>query len=889
MVNRVYTVLFLAATLAVVVIFMVWGIRGRLARRGEEKKAPTTQTPAAPKPATSQATKPTPELPKTDTSTRPAPDTSDVGTRTEDESPWARPGTGTSRRSTTEPSRPPDTTPFDQGPDTGLGTTTRKPPSSDDTTTTVARPAEELATAFEVFDGFEAANAWAVESAADHATLALADERVSEGQKALKAAWKAFGKGNFELRREVKLDLTNATAARVDVYNDGGPLDLALGIRAGYDATLFTTPPQHLETGWNRDVTFRLADLAFAEKGPWGTSWNWNRDNVNRVSLIFRERAEKEGTVHVDNLRFDHPAAKLGAKGKPVIKSIQASAATLARFDTLELAVAFEGAYQNFFDRTEVDLLASFLAPSGKRLEVRGFVYEATVPADALAAAKPTWRIRFTPTEVGLWRYDVTVKDTGGEATSQTYEFLCRQEGGGQKTDDRGQTTADNQKSEIRNQRSLPRGFIRVSKADPQFFEFDSGAFFYPIGQNICWAANYEYYLDQMKSYGGNLVRVWLCPWNLQLEDPKEAGKYDLAVAKAIDKLFDLCRARGIYVQLVLRYHGMQDASWDKNPYNAANGGPCTWAGDFFTDAKARELHKRFLDYAAARWGHSTTLFAWELWNEVDLARADREADVVAWHREMAAHLKKADAHGHLVTTSVASPGRMTALFELPEIDFVPIHLYTRDLGEQFRAAWLRYRKLRKPMFIGEFSAGFKPADDLGDSRGIHLHAGLWLAFTSPFAGNAMPWWWDTFVDKNKLYPHWAVLGKFASGIDRRGKNYEVVVSQVKVSDDAAVSLQGLVSPSEAFLWVYDETRIVRPEHADRPLLLADRPVRLHGMLGGKFRVEVWDTLDGKVVSETTAVTDDGTLSLLLPKSSRPLAVKITKETPGEARPRLEW
>ncbi|HUT33661.1 MAG TPA: cellulase family glycosylhydrolase [Planctomycetota bacterium] len=825
-------------------------------------KATTAQPPTRPDTATAVLA---PPAPSPDTSTPAAgAGISGLDTQPPEEEPWRQPETEASVPPLSEPYRQPETPAWDTGRTPDLGTNGTRPSWGDTTTPAVARPAEELATAFDVLDGFEDGNAWAVESAADHAALALAEEQVSEGQKALKATWKAFGKGNFELRREMKLDLTNATRARVDVYNDGGPLDLVLGLRAGYDASLFTTPPQPLEKGWNKDITFRLGDLSVAEKGSWGSSWSWNRDSVNRVSLIFRERDEKEGAVHVDNLRFDHPAAKLGARVKPAIKSIRASAGTLERFETLELAVAFDAACQNFFDRAEVDLTASFLAPSGKRCEVKGFVYEADAPPDGQTAGRPAWRIRFTPTEVGLWRYDVTVKDAGGETTSQTYEFLCRQ----------GASRA---------------GFIRVSKSDPQYFEFDNASFYYPIGQNICWAANYEYYLDQMKAYGGNHVRVWLCPWNLQLEDPKELGKYDLAVAKAIDTLLEQCRARGIYVQLVLRYHGMQDASWDKNPYNTVNGGPCTWAGDFFTDSKAKEFHKRFLDYVAARWGASPTLFAWELWNEVDLTRADRESDVVAWHREMAAHLKKADAHGHLVTTSVSSPGRCAGLFEVPEIDFIPIHLYTRDLAEQFQSAWLHYRKLRKPMFISEFSAGIKPGDDLGDERGIHLHAGLWLAFVGPFAGNAMPWWWDTFVDKNKLYSHWAVLSKFANGVDRRGRNYELVVSQVKLSDEATVNIQGLVAPSEALLWVFDEARIVRPEHADRPLLFAERPVRLHGMLGGKFRVEVWDTLGGTLVSEAAATTDDGTLSLVLPKSSRPLAVKVTQETPGKALPRIEW
>jgi len=805
------------------------------------------------------------------------------GTGTGTEVPW-QDGTATGESSTGTPYGQGESTRWDTGQDTdhgtttdtdygtttdtdygitadkGYGTTTAAGDSYAGAQATPETVAVETATVFSLFDGFEDGNGWAVESAADHAELSLSDEHPSQGQKALRAAWKAYGKGNFELRREVKLDLTDATAFRLDVYNDGQPLDLVLGLRGGYDDALFTTPPKPIANGWNRDVTFALADLSQAQKGAWGTSWAWSRDSVSRISLIFRERDAKEGVVHVDNLRFDRPADTLGAAARPVIRTIRASAQAVDRFATLELAVDFDGTYQDFFDRSQVDIFGSFLAPSGKRYEVKGFVYD----VDA-AAGKPTWRIRFAPTEVGLWRYDVTVKDQGGETTSQTYQFLCRKQAQGS-------------------------GFIRVSKSDPRYFEFDDGSFYYPIGQNVCWASNYEYYLDHIKAYGGNYVRIWLCPWNLQLEDPREVGKYDLQVAKALDTLLEGCRQRGIYVQLVLRYHGMQDASWEKNPYNAANGGPCTWAGDFFTDAKAKELHKRFLEYLAARWGHSTAIFAWELWNEADLARCDREADLVAWHREMAAHLKKTDAHGHLVTTSVCSPGRNTPLFELPEIDCVPVHLYTRDLARELHKAWMLYRKLHKPIFVSEFSAGIKPADDLDDTRGVRLQAGLWLAFAMPFAGNAMPWWWDTFVDKNKLYHHWVALTRFAQGLDRRGKDYELVVSQVQQGDGtAAASLVGIVAPTQAVMFVFDDARILRPEHADRPLLLAERRVRLHGMLGGAFRVAVWDTIAGKPVSDTIATASEGTLSFVLPKSDHSLAVRITSEMPVKARPRVEW
>ena len=746
-----------------------------------------------------------------------------------------------------------DTTATDYGTDTGLGA------DSDYAATTPERAKVESVKAFSLFDGFERGNAWAVESAADHATLELTTENASQGQKALKATFKGSAKGNFELRREVSLDLSQATTLTLDVYNAAGPMALVLGIRAGYDDTLFTTPPKPLSRGWNKDLAFALSDLKPNAQSLWGENWTWASASVSRISLIFQEQGQTEGVVFVDNIRFDQPATVIGAADKPTIKAIQASANAVDLYQAVELTVDFEATYQDYFDRSQVALSASFLSPSGERREVMGFAYGLDE-----AEARPVWKIRFTPDEVGIWRYDVTVTDAGGTTTSETYQLLCRD-------------------------RAQGHGFVRISRRDPRYFEFSDGTFYYPIGQNVCWATDFTHFLDRIAAYGGNYVRVWLCPWSLQLELPSQPGKYDLQVAKALDDLLEECRQRGIMVQLVLRYHGMNSDSWDKNPYNSANGGPCQWPGDFFTQAEAKTLHKRFLDYVVARWGNSTALFAWELWNEADLAKADRDSDLLAWHREMADYLKKIDPYDHLVTTSVSNPNRNPDLFELAHIDFVPAHFYARNVIERVHDVWLRYRALRKPVFIGEFSAGHKPIDDQADTLGAHLHAGLWLALLTPLAGNAMPWWWDTFIEKNNLYHHWAALTKFVEGIDRRGKDFELVRSKLRLSDNVALSLQGLVSPAEAYLWVYDDAMVFRPDVARRPVLTQPRPLQIHGMLGGTFEVEFWDARSGKIIRRQTVTSEDGTLNLTLPPAEADLAVKARWRRPDRARPRVEW
>jgi len=161
------------------------------------------------------------------------------------------------------------------------------------------------------------------------------------------------------------------------------------------------------------------------------------------------------------------------------------------------------------------------------------------------------------------------------------------------------------------------------------------------------------------------------------------------------------------------------------------------------------------------------------------------------------------------------------------------------------------------------------------------------MALVTPMAGNAMPWWWDTYIDKNNLWPHWEVLARFARGVDRRRRDIESVRSTVGLGGGAKASLQGLVSPAGAVLWIYDRERITDFGQEDRPLLAAERPVRLEGMLGGTFRVEVWDPWTGEILRRVEEKTADGVLTFALPPCRRDVAVKAVKL--GSTRLRLRW
>src|SRR5690606_5542627 len=139
-------------------------------------------------------------------------------------------------------------------------------------------------------------------------------------------------------------------------------------------------------------------------------------------------------------------------------------------------------------------------------------------------------------------------------------------------------------------------------------------------------------------------------------------GKYSQRAAGLLDSVLNESERQGIYMQLVLHHHGQvstgTNAEWNSNgsdnpgnPYNAANGGPCATAADFFTNANAKAYQKKMYRYIVARWGYSTNVLSWELFNEVQFTNGT-DAGIDSWHDEMSQYIKALDVHKHIITTS---------------------------------------------------------------------------------------------------------------------------------------------------------------------------------------------------------------------------------------------
>jgi len=333
---------------------------------------------------------------------------------------------------------------------------------------------------------------------------------------------------------------------------------------------------------------------------------------------------------------------------------------------------------------------------------------------------------------------------------------------------------------------------VGIATWDSREFALADGSVYFPLGSNLPWAEGGEapgpYFQRVLAEYaraGQNWTRIWMCSWSaLNLDwlpaamgSSPAPGRIDLRVAANWDAIVDAAEENGIYFQMVLQHHGQLSTAWDSNwaahPWNAANpGGWLRSPKDFFTDERALALTSQKYRYIAARWGYSSSVMAWELFNEphnTDAFRASpsMEPEIAAWHRRMAGVLRAADPYRHLVTTSTLN--LHSPIYD--EMDFCQPHLYSSNVVVALRRFDSDPERLGKPVFWGEFGdeQSYHPEEVIRSNAA--LPSLLWASLMGSGRYPAAPWTGDTLLREKRL-PEMQAMARFISEsglIGRRG------------------------------------------------------------------------------------------------------------------------
>ncbi|MCC6459764.1 MAG: DUF5060 domain-containing protein [Saprospiraceae bacterium] len=460
----------------------------------------------------------------------------------------------------------------------------------------------------------------------------------------------------------------------------------------------------------------------------------------------------------------------------PEIDSVSVQSYQVPQGGKFECTVYLKTAVSNPYDYDLASIQGTFTGPNGQSVTVDGFFMQDHSLNTSTGALTPLgngqFKIRFCPLLAGNWTFFVTANTSGGTATTNTQNFTCKT--------------------------AATKGFVRRNNS--RYFQFDNGEQYIPIGQNVCWQNNniyldYKNWLGDMAANKANFFRLWMAHWGLGIEWKNGSSgfaglkKYKQSAAFYLDWMLDYCAQNNLYMMLCINHHGQYSSTinpnWNENPYSSLLGGPLNQPQQFFSNATAKALHKNRLRYIVARWGYSTNLQCWELFNEVDLTENfdANAANVVSWHDEMSTYLKSIDPYQHLVSTSGSKPSAFDDIWELSAMDFTQEHIYRNvanievPIAETARALLTNFDK---PALIGEFGlSGSGTQTAVDDPSGIHFHNGMWAGLFSGSAGTAMTWWWDNYVEPKNLYPHFAPLAAVAGQLAFASDQYQPVLPSV--------------------------------------------------------------------------------------------------------------
>jgi len=483
-------------------------------------------------------------------------------------------------------------------------------------------------------------------------------------------------------------------------------------------------------------------------------------DVRSRIATEAREFRKKERQVQLTEAGLRSTEILALAPAGPVPQTIR-------QYDVFAFDFGVGGAYDNPFDPDQIDVTAEFRTPRGQTIVRPAYFQQDFVQTAAGVARREgaSWRVRFTPTFPGRHTYRIQARNRDQEKTGLDGSFECTPR--------------------------QSRGFVRVSKSNPLYCEFENGEPYVPSGINVFYMTRLGReipeerlgkclgWMSKLADNGGNFVRLRMDSWWLAAEMTPDVatgylglGYYHQRTCWEIDRIYELAARRDLQVMHCLdNANGNVNASrqsWRRmyDLYIEENGGVCDQPTDFWSHPEARRTVRNKLRYCVARWGGHPNLMAWEFWNEVS-CREPMIDGATAWHRDMGRYLRSIDCHAHPITTSLMGDKTLAdQIWALPEMEIIQHHFYGRTELVPGLLTLTRppLAKHGKPFFVGEYGVApqFKPGNAEYDPTGVQLHNGMWGALFAGGAGAGAWWYVNSYLDKFDLYTQYRPLAEFA-------------------------------------------------------------------------------------------------------------------------------
>jgi hypothetical protein len=520
-----------------------------------------------------------------------------------------------------------------------------------------------------------------------------------------------------------------------------------------------------------------------------------------------------------------------------------------------------DGTKINPYDPDHISIDALFFAPSSPNANAvvkNGFYYKnysrvangsGTLVNWQNAANNYEWRVRFAPTEVGVWNGTINVYLDQNKLQPISFAFSFTVVNTGNP------------------------GYLKVNPANNRYLQF-SGPLqqtFFPIGDNHAWevgvnpcnnllgcttpneekiapdiSVRYSNYRQKLVQAGGNFTRLILAGWSFEIERER-LGNYDSRQIEMweLDDLIKNNEQSNVYMIFSLMVHDEFFSEtwapdfWSTNPYNAnadINDPYKTLKGitgvtqnnDFFVNADAKAWYKKRLKYIYSRWGYSTSVAMYEMLTEVDQYQPNFWTDAAVrnniydWINEMSLYIKSL-GDKHLVSASHTSLGGGTltnTLWSKPGIDVISNHSYlVREFANRTRINDMRTvwnAGIDKPFINNEHDISM--ATELGRCTNIPFHNNIWASALSGSLSEGTGWEWHKY-DENweatgaEYQSNYKSLKNFVSLINlnkRYNPNYSVRNSDGSFSKFETIYLTQSDDYSKVYGWFHNRSYIYR-------------------------------------------------------------------------------
>lgn len=454
--------------------------------------------------------------------------------------------------------------------------------------------------------------------------------------------------------------------------------------------------------------------------------------------------------------------------------------------------------------------------------------------------------------------------------------------------------------------------WIRCAGGAP-YFETETGRSWAPVGYNdaITWPtlaplyrrkdpAVVEQHFARLRDHGVTCVRLML-DYNQVRSRHLESrvGQFSPAMVQMWDDLIALGEVYGIRFLLTPFDTFWMARRWRTHPYARANGGPSAKIEQMFTCPDTRAAIKRRLAFATRRWGHSGAIFAWDLWNEIDLNYAGGDAGAVHdFVSDISASLRADEVrlHGrsHLQTVSVfgpalkARPALDDIVFRHPSLDFASIHLYERSTIDNPRNTLAPAQATAR--LIAESALKCPPGRPLHDSEHGPIHAFKDRHVTLP----------DEFDTEYFRRMQWAHLASGGAGGGMRWPNRHphVLIQGMYDAQKVLTEFLPLIDwsrfrrqPLDTRLSVNDFDGLATGCGDARQVVLCLMPSRaqcgkactidISGFEPGVYSVTQVNTLTGSHEASQLQTTQDGQLTVLVHTGGQDMALAIVCADPA--------